>query len=294
MPHTVVPALKTLVLSLSSPEIPHPGMSSLIHSQKPLGDYVQFCFKLLFIEDGKGWHFFSHRKICVMPGDLFLIPPGEAYNMSGLENTKSWVVVFETNTLDLNNTEDLNSTDEDLLLLSLLQPRATDILHFRVAQTERPRLITRLHELKCELCGKSRGFEKSVRALLLLLLIDTARMADSQLRKFSLQSKPLLTKVFQFIETNYCNQVGLLDVAKEVNLSAGYLTDLVRRNTGKTVLSWIVERRMAEARRLLLITKQPVYEIAEAVGYLDTSHFIRQFRQHHGTTPQAWRHTCRS
>jgi len=40
--------------------------------------------------------------------------------------------------------------------------------------------------------------------------------------------------------------------------SLAYLTDLVRRETGKTVLSWIVERRMTEARRLLLETGQSV------------------------------------
>jgi AraC-like DNA-binding protein len=106
-----------------------------------------------------------------------------------------------------------------------------------------------------------------------------------------LQSQPLLSRVFHFIETNYQNSISLREVAKEVGRSPAYLTDLVRRETGKTVLNWIIERRMAEARRLLLETQHSVERIAEAVGYFDRRHFSRQFLRLHKTTPQTWRRT---
>ncbi|MEH2038688.1 AraC family transcriptional regulator [Nostoc sp.] len=111
---------------------------------------------------------------------------------------------------------------------------------------------------------------------------------------FLLQSQPLLNHVFRFIETNYHNSISLREVAEAVNRSPAYLTDLVRRETGKTVLCWIVERRMLEARRLLLETDQSVEQIAEAVGYLDRRHFGRQFLRLHNTTPQTWRRSHRS
>jgi AraC-like DNA-binding protein len=104
-------------------------------------------------------------------------------------------------------------------------------------------------------------------------------------------SHPKLRKVFQFIETNYQQSITLSDVAKAVGYSKAYLTDLVRRLTGKTVNHWIRERRITEARYLLLETDQTVKEIAEAVGYQNVGHFFRQFRQCHGTTPQAWRNS---
>lgn len=102
-------------------------------------------------------------------------------------------------------------------------------------------------------------------------------------------SNPKLSQVFQFIETNYHQSITLCDVAKSVGYSAAYLTDLVRRQTGKTVNHWIVERRIAEACCLLLETDRTVHEIAEALGYQNVGYFFRQFRQHQGTTPQAWR-----
>ncbi|VEP12981.1 conserved hypothetical protein [Hyella patelloides LEGE 07179] len=100
---------------------------------------------------------------------------------------------------------------------------------------------------------------------------------------------PLLNKVFRFIGENYQNQISLREVAQEVTRSPAYLTSLVRRETGKTVLAWIKEYRMAKARQLLLKTNQSVEQISEAVGYFDRRHFSRQFVQFHQLTPQAWR-----
>lgn len=102
-------------------------------------------------------------------------------------------------------------------------------------------------------------------------------------------ANPLLSQIFEFIETNYHQSISLCDVATAIGYSPAYLTNLVRRHTGQPVNHWIIERRMAEARALLIETNQSVHEIAETVGYQNEGHFFRQFRQHHKTTPQVWR-----
>lgn len=102
-----------------------------------------------------------------------------------------------------------------------------------------------------------------------------------------------LSEVFDFIEANYHQPIGLCEVAQAVGYAPAYLTDLVRRRTGKTVNRWIVKRRMAAVHALLLETDHSVDWIAEAVGYQNAGHFFRQFRQYHGTTPQAWRNAQR-
>lgn len=100
---------------------------------------------------------------------------------------------------------------------------------------------------------------------------------------------PQLSEVFNFIETNYHQSIGLCDVAEAVGYSSAYLTDLVRRQTGKTVHQWIIERRMVAARNRLLNTNQTVNQIAELVGYQNVGHFFRQFRQFYGLPPIAWK-----
>jgi AraC family transcriptional regulator, transcriptional activator of pobA len=58
-------------------------------------------------------------------------------------------------------------------------------------------------------------------------------------------------------------------------------------------MQWIEDRRMLEARRLLLATDDKVDGVAERVGYRDPSYFRRRFRRAHGVPPQAWRERTR-
>ena len=107
-------------------------------------------------------------------------------------------------------------------------------------------------------------------------------------------SIPRLGEVFEFIELNYHHPIRLKEVAQAVGYSSAYLTDLVRRMTGKTVNDWIIGRRLAEARRLLLETEAPIEQIASKIGYQNINHFYCQFRNYHQKTPRVWREVHRS
>jgi AraC-like DNA-binding protein len=78
-------------------------------------------------------------------------------------------------------------------------------------------------------------------------------------------------------------------VAHEIGMTPGHLTTVVRRRTGRTVQEWIIERRMAEARKLLADTDLPVSEVARRVGISDQGYFSRLFRRTHGSSPRNWR-----
>lgn len=112
----------------------------------------------------------------------------------------------------------------------------------------------------------------------------------NEVEKFQFPEHPQLRAIFAFIEVNYHQPISLNDVAKAFNYTPSYLTSLVRRLTGKTLYQWIVQRRMFQARCLLLSTELPVCKIAEAVGYLDTGHFVKHFRQIHKKPPKSWKH----
>lgn len=111
---------------------------------------------------------------------------------------------------------------------------------------------------------------------------------------FQFPEHPQLRKIFAFVEANYFQPTGLNEIAQAFGYSPSYLTSLVRRLTGQTVYQWIVQRRMFQARRLLLETDRTVRQVAETVGYVDTGHFIKHFRQLHQQSPKAWRDTKRN
>lgn len=286
--HQVTPPSCVLPMSLVSPKATR---MRHFHSQGLAHPHRSSCFELLFLEEGEGWHQIGHQEVWVRPGDLFLFAPNEAHNYSGPEVTRSWTIVFEADALapDRTSADVASKFLDELLFLSFLAPKGTEIGHFQIPPVDRPRWLVWLQQLERELEDKPFGFAEAACTLLQLLLNDTSRLAASQLSECSLQSHPLLASVFLFIESHYRIPISLCDVAKAVNRSPAYLTDFVRRETGRTVLGWIIERRLREARRLLLITNLSVVRISEMVGYFDTGHFIRQFRRLHNMTPRVWR-----
>jgi AraC family transcriptional regulator, transcriptional activator of pobA len=162
-----------------------------------------------------------------------------------------------------------------------------------VPVTQRSSWSERFCALNLELRRKQDGYREAVLAHLKLLLVDVGRLASDVVGDLRLKDEPLLAEVFGFIEKSYSEPISLEDVAKAVSLSPGYLTTVVRRKTGRTVLEWIVERRMAEARRLLVQTDLAVEEVSRRVGYGDTGYFVRSFRRIHSVTPLGWRRAGR-
>ena len=72
-------------------------------------------------------------------------------------------------------------------------------------------------------------------------------------------------------------------------MTPGHLTTVVRRRTGRTVQEWIIERRMAEAQKLLMDNGISIQEAARRVGIPDPGYFSRLFRRTHGMSPRDWR-----
>jgi len=82
---------------------------------------------------------------------------------------------------------------------------------------------------------------------------------------------------------------SLDDLASASTLSKFHLLRLFRSAFGCTPSAYWRARRLDRGRRLLKATSMSVAEIALALGYESASAFIRAFRRHFGTTPQAIR-----
>lgn len=119
-------------------------------------------------------------------------------------------------------------------------------------------------------------------------LPSTQKVDEKELESI-FPSVSMFNEVFDFIEANYNREITLSDVAQAVGYSPAYLTHRLKRETGRTVNRWIIERRIVEACSLLRNTKWSIEQIATTVGYLNVSYFFRQFRQYKGMTPKAWR-----
>jgi AraC-like DNA-binding protein len=81
---------------------------------------------------------------------------------------------------------------------------------------------------------------------------------------------------------------SLEELAAAVNLSPFHFARVFRRATGMPPHTWLMQRRIAQARALLQNGCLPL-EVATQLGFADQSHLSRQFKQAYGVGPGAYR-----
>lgn len=78
-------------------------------------------------------------------------------------------------------------------------------------------------------------------------------------------------------------------LADKVNLSPGYLSDLLKKETGKNAQDHIHYYLIDEAKNILLSTDKSVSEIAYGLGFEYPQYFNKLFKQKTGKTPVEFR-----
>jgi len=249
---------------------------------------------LTYFERGGGRQRIGSQAWDVSAGDLFVIAPGETHEAGELGDAEGWMVQFSADAIEPGGgPAAFLSWRANPLLYPFVRPSGGEVARFEVPAEQRPEWSRRLRSMYSELRDKDPGFREALRAHLTLILVDVGRLAQDVVGQMRLGEQPVLAGIFQFIEDHYAEPISTKDVARAVNLSSGYLTTLIRRRTGRTVLEWIQERRMAEARRLLVETEESVERIGASVGYGDPTYFARRFRNAHRATPASWRNANR-
>jgi AraC family transcriptional regulator, transcriptional activator of pobA len=245
-----------------------------------------------FEEDGGSLRL-GDKEWQIEAGDVYLIAPGEIADARGLEEAEGWGVFFPPEVLGSQAPGAFLSWRAHPLLFPFVRGAAGGAQRLKVPPADRTSWSERLSALDLELRQRHDGYREAVLSHLTLLLVGLSRLAADVVGDLKLKDETLLAEVFGFIEDRYHEHISLRDVARAVSLSRGHLTTVVRRKTGRTVQEWIAERRMAEARRLLVETDLSVEEVGRRVGYVDAGYFVRSFRRTHGATPLAWRRAGR-
>jgi AraC family transcriptional regulator, transcriptional activator of pobA len=252
---------------------------------------------LAYFERGGGSLRIGERQWRVSAGDAYVIAPGEiasaGHDPGGLAKAEGWAVYFPPEGLGPYAPDALLAWRAHPLLFPFARGAASGAQRLTVPASERREWSELLAALEREVRERRDGYEEAAVARLTLLLVGASRLAADVVGDLRLMDEPLLAEVFGVIEARYHEPISLRDVAAAVNMSPAHLTTTVRRKTGRTVQEWIAERRMAQARRLLVATDLTVEEIAGKVGFADSAYFVRCFRRDHGTTPLRWRRAGR-
>ncbi|AFY92768.1 helix-turn-helix domain-containing protein [Chamaesiphon minutus] len=96
-------------------------------------------------------------------------------------------------------------------------------------------------------------------------------------------------KVIDYIHSNFNKDFGLAELSNLVGLSSRYFSELFKTSTGYSPFDYLLKFRLAQASKLLLTTKLPIFDVAQQTGFSSSNNFCRAFRKHYTISPNKYR-----
>jgi transcriptional regulator GlxA family with amidase domain len=96
-------------------------------------------------------------------------------------------------------------------------------------------------------------------------------------------------KIERHLTENLERSIPMEELAGEVKLSVSHFCRAFKKSFGETPHTYLVQLRLALARRLMLTTGDPLSQIALSCGFADQAHLSKLFRRILNDTPNAWR-----
>lgn len=253
---------------------------------------IHFGFYCVFLKEVKcgdlkyGCNYYDYQE-----GTLVFVAPGQVVgvNSSEIVQPKGWALLFHP---DLIRGTSLGHNIKDYSFFSY---EVYEALH--LSEKERQIVIDCLSKIDYELKQSIDKHSKTLIANNIELLLNYCmRFYDRQFITRSNANKDILVKfeklLDEYFQSDMPQTLGLPTVkycAENIHLSANYLGDLIKKETGKSPQEHIQLKLMDIAKERIFDTSKSVSEIAYELGFKYPQHFSRMFKNETGYTPNEYR-----
>jgi len=93
----------------------------------------------------------------------------------------------------------------------------------------------------------------------------------------------------ELIEKHYQQYGSVAQYAAQIGITPAHLNVLCREQVGQSALSLIHQRRLLEAKRMLVYTAMNIHTISDALAFNNPAYFTRFFRRLTGLSPREFR-----
>ena len=98
-----------------------------------------------------------------------------------------------------------------------------------------------------------------------------------------------VSDALHYINSHYKESLSLEEVADKVYLSSYYLSRLFKKEVGENFSTYLLNKKLDEAKRLLEETEMSVMSISGSLSFSDPSYFCRVFKKYTSCTPKEYR-----
>lgn len=128
---------------------------------------------------------------------------------------------------------------------------------------------------------------EAITALQYNMLIDfTSRVAENKIPEGISEDIYACT---QFINNHTNEPIGINDIAAHIHRSRAYLTSKFKKETGKTLNEYILDKKLSESKSFLKHTNKSLSEISYFLCFSSQAYYQTLFKKKYGETPGSYR-----
>lgn len=222
------------------------------------------------------------RELEFKAGDFLVVSPGTVFEFLYISSDLDLAMLAFSNSL-------MESWQKEELLQVYLQGRL--FLHLSLTEQE-SRRMEQIFALLWEVVHDRPFPKESVQSLISLVFHQTdgfrGRELEAGKQKRSRQEE-VFNRLLELVNKYAVHERSCTFYADRLCLTSRYLSTLVRQASGRTVMDWVNEAVIQEAKLMLCHTDKLVYQIADELNFPNASFFCKYFRRMTGMTPKDYR-----
>jgi AraC family transcriptional regulator, transcriptional activator of pobA len=238
-------------------------------------------FFILVLKSGTGYHEIDFTPYQVCNHSLFLMRPRQVHKLTLKAGSTGYLIQFKSDFFYSQNK-----------LSQQLLGKASNKNFCSLDNETFEKLDSLLTAILNEYISKQEGYDEVIKSNLNIFFIELVRHrknreTDDDTIAPYIQEQ--LDTFLELLETNITKHMQVSQYADMMHLSTYQLGAITKTALDKTPSELINEAILLESKRQLLATSNQVNQIAYNLGYEDVSYFIRFFKKHIGSSPEAFR-----
>ena len=258
-------------------------------------DHNHSFLELTFIADGEAYHKIGKDKYRVKKGDIYFLNNKIGHSFIPLKTPLLKVINFSFLPEHIEKLISIEKLDSGLHFF-LIEPFFRNDNHFTGKLTlDNQEYYRFLHLALLILDTFARAYprknpltEQLFRSFI-TLIYSSYRSRITQIPAIYEKREEIFWKTIQEINAAYNQNLDISSLTKKIGVGKTFLSDIFKKHSGQTIIEYIANRRIDEAKKLLTGTNLPVISIAYTAGFGDLSHFNHTFKKITGVTPSRYR-----
>jgi len=244
------------------------------------------CYTFTLVTEGWLTMNYNGIEIHLTKGDLYIYSPGLSVTILSIsQDYRGYcLMVDEHTTLETPSIRDMVSMAY-LPIVQLSEPKLS------LPQETAALLESRMREIINYLHSDNTYKQQVLRMLYAIFLLDLQNAQDRIIvqRHVPQRIEEIFIGFNRLLPLNFVEHHDIGFYADQLHITSDYLSRVVKRVTGRTVIDYINQMLLMEASFLLRTSKLSIAQIGQRLNFADAPSFTKFFSRQKGMTPKEYR-----